>query len=142
MGKTTQREMPSVEVTCITRYLAQQTARYFHSIARPENRASNQGKTVEYYISQISDVVDEFFKDHRSEVISNAQPNLMVEDAQQIYFEDIKRFELSKHCFNLRLLDEHRPGKCQAKKIKGVYERFGGNCTRTPKPNIRNDGLR
>ncbi|KAJ7326551.1 hypothetical protein OS493_027497 [Desmophyllum pertusum] len=66
----------------------------------------NEGKTVADYISQISDVVDDLFEDHRGEVISDAHPGraLMVEDAQHIYFEDIERFELSKHCLNLLLL--------------------------------------
>ncbi|KAJ7326554.1 hypothetical protein OS493_027500 [Desmophyllum pertusum] len=66
----------------------------------------NEGKTVEDYISQISDVVDDLFEDHRGEVTSSAHPGraLMVEDAQHIYFEDIERFELSKHCLNLLLL--------------------------------------
>ena len=65
----------------------------------------NEGKTIDEYISQISDVVDELFHDHRGEVISSAHPGraLMAEDAQHIYFEDIERFELSKHSFNLLL---------------------------------------
>ncbi|KAL9980353.1 hypothetical protein ACROYT_G008928 [Oculina patagonica] len=68
----------------------------------------NEGKTIDDYISKISDVVDDLFYGHRGEVISSAYPRraLMVEDAQHIYFEDIERFELSKHCFNLLLLKD------------------------------------
>lgn len=63
-------------------------------------------RTVDFFISQITQAVDDLFEDHHGEVLSSAYPfrALMVEDAQHIYFKHIERFELSKHSFNLLLL--------------------------------------
>ena len=88
----------------------------------------NVGKTVDEYISQISDVVDDLFEDHRSEVIASAQAHLgralMVEDAQHIYFEDIERFELSKHCFNLLLIKNNENVNSRHEVIGGALDDY------------------